>query len=114
MFCRFVQQVLLHSLAFASVVASLHAEEIETGAGREQPYRISRWTTDQGLPQNRISCLKQTGDGYLWLGTWFGLARFDGVRFTVFDKFNTPDLVNDAINALAEDTDGTLWIATAD
>jgi ligand-binding sensor domain-containing protein len=65
---------------------------------------VTRWTTDQGLPQNRISCLKQTRDGYLWLGTWFGLARFDGARFTVFDKFNTPELVNDAINAVAEDT----------
>ena len=65
------------------------------------------------MPQNRISCLKQTRDGYLWIGTWAGLARFDGVRFTIFDKVNTPELVDDAINALAEDTDGTLWIATA-
>jgi len=97
-------------LTCASCVASLSAAaEIESGAGQEQPYRVTRWTTDQGLPQNRISCLKQTRDGYLWLGTWFGLARFDGVRFTVFDKFNTPELVNDAINALAKDTDGTLW-----
>src|SRR6266566_135956 len=114
MFCRIVLQVLLVSLAFASVVASLAATEVESGAGQEQPYRVTRWTTDNGLPQNRISCLKQTRDGYLWLGTWFGLARFDGVRFTVFDKFNTPELVNDAINALAEDTDGMLWIATSD
>src|SRR5947207_11028013 len=108
------QRTLLSWLACASCVASLSAAEIESGARQEQPYRVTRWTTDQGLPQNRISCLKQTRDGYLWLGTWFGLTRFDGVRFTVFDKFNTPELVNDAINALAEDTDGTLWIATAD
>ncbi len=106
--------MLLAWLVCASCAASLAAAEVESGAGREQPYRVTRWTTDQGLPQNRISCLKQTRDGYLWLGTWFGLARFDGVRFTVFDKFNTPELVNDAINAVAEDIDGTLWIATAD
>ena len=101
-------------LVCASCVALLSAAEVRSSASSEQPYRVTRWTTDQGLPQNRISCLKQTRDGYLWLGTWFGLARFDGARFTVFDKFNTPELVNDDINALAEDTDGTLWIATRD
>ena len=96
-------------LACAGFVFRLAAAETNPSTNGEQPYRVTRWTTDQGLPQNRISCLKQTRDGYLWLGTWFGLARFDGVRFTVFDKFNTPELVNDAINALAKDTDGTLW-----
>ena len=114
MFGQRFQQPLCVGLVCACGVASWAATEAESGARPEQPYRVTRWTTDQGLPQNRISCLKQTRDGYLWLGTWFGLARFDGVRFTVFDKFNTPELVNDAINAVAEDTDGTLWIATAD
>src|SRR5438105_3080287 len=114
MFCSFIQQVLLVSLAFASTATLMSAVEAEPNATSEQPYRVTRWTTDQGLPQNRISCLKQTRDGYLWIGTWFGLARFDGARFTVFDKFNTPELVIDAINAVAEDNDGTLWIATAD
>ena len=60
-------------------------------------YRIKRWTTEEGLPQNRIGCLKQTLDGYLWIGTWNGLVRFDGAHFTPFNKFNTPELVNDAI-----------------
>jgi hypothetical protein len=48
-------------------------------------YRIDNWTTDQGLPQNTVQCLLQTHDGYLWLGTQSGLARFDGLHFTVFD-----------------------------
>ena len=101
----------LTSLLFA--VAAADAES-NTAEGLNLPYRVTRWTTDHGLPQNRISALQQTHDGYLWIGTWFGLARFDGARFTVFDKHNTPELTNDTINALAEDTDGTLWIATAD
>jgi signal transduction histidine kinase/ligand-binding sensor domain-containing protein len=75
-------------------------------------YKTRRWTTEDGLPQNRIAYIQQTRDGYLWLGTWFGLARFDGVRFTVFNKQNTPALANDAISALAEDADGALWIGT--
>ena len=108
---RPLHRALLPWLACASCVASLAAGEGESGARQEQPYRVTRWTTDQGLPQNRISCLKQTRDGYLWLGTWFGLARFDGVRFTVFDKFNTPELVSDAINAVAEDSDRSMCFA---
>ena len=114
MFCRPVQRIFFLWLAFASFVAPLAAAEVKPGARAEQPYRARRWTTEDGLPQNRITCLQQTRDGYLWIGTWSGLARFDGARFTVFDKFNATELVNDAINALAEDTDGTLWIGTAD
>ena len=99
--------------AFAGMRMTLGATEISADSPEEPGYRVTHWTTDQGLPQNRIACLTQTHDGYLWLGTWAGLARFDGVRFTVFDKFNTPELATDAINALAEDIDGTLWIGTA-
>lgn len=76
-------------------------------------YQVTRYTTEQGLPHNRIMSLLQTRDGYLWIGTLAGLARFDGVRFNVFDMSNTPEMTNDAINALAEDQqDGSLWINT--
>lgn len=78
--------------------------------GSETRLAIRRWGTDEGLPQNRISALAQTADGYLWVGTWFGLARFDGVRFTLFDRYNTPVLTNDAINALAGTPDGALYV----
>src|SRR5262249_26189389 len=73
-------------------------------------YRIDHWTTDNGLPQNTVRSIVQTRDGYLWLTTFDGLARFDGVRFTVFDKSNTPAITNNRITALYEDRDGTLWI----
>ena len=114
MFHRMTVMASTFWLACASGVASWAAAVGEANPTREQPYRVTRWTTDHGLPQNRISALQQTRDGYLWIGTWFGLARFDGGRFTVFDKHNTGELTNDTINALAEDTDGTLWIATAE
>ena len=90
--------------------ANLWAKE-ET-ATNALPFRIRHWTTENGLPQDRIACLKQTRDGYLWIGTWYGLARFDGVRFTLFNTLNTPEIENDSINGLTEDADGTLWIAT--
>src|SRR5689334_12950756 len=48
------------------------------------------WETDDGLPQNSISGIAQTDDGFLWIGTRDGLARFDGARFTVYNRENTP------------------------
>jgi ligand-binding sensor domain-containing protein/signal transduction histidine kinase len=71
------------------------------------------WRTDDGLPQNSVNHILQTRDGYLWVGTQAGVARFDGVRFTVFDHTNTPALHDDYIDGLVEDGEGTLWIATS-
>ena len=42
------------------------------------------WRTEQGLPRDTVTAMAQTNDGYLWIGSALGLARFDGVRFTVF------------------------------
>ena len=64
------------------------------------------------MPQNSILAIAQTPDGYLWLATEDGLARFDGARFTVFDKENTPALEANDIRALAVDGDRSLWIGT--
>ncbi|MBN1209101.1 MAG: histidine kinase, partial [Myxococcaceae bacterium] len=74
------------------------------------PHRV--WQTADGLPQNAILAIAQTPDGYLWGGTWEGLARFDGVHFTVFDPTNTPALPARSIRCLATDPSGTLWIGT--
>lgn len=70
------------------------------------------WQTEQGLPQNTVQTLLQTRDGYVWLGTREGLARFDGIRFTIFDKHNTPQIPHNQIRHLYEDRDERLWIAT--
>ena len=51
-------------------------------------YFTRTWQVEQGLPQNKVTAAVQTRDGYLWAGTYNGLARFDGVRFTVFDDNN--------------------------
>src|ERR1700747_1168778 len=59
------------------------------GTAMAAQYRLQAWTVDNGLPQNVIRGVAQTPDGYLWITTLDGLARFDGVRFTVFNKSNT-------------------------
>jgi signal transduction histidine kinase/ligand-binding sensor domain-containing protein len=75
-------------------------------------YSTRTWQVEQGLPQNKVTAVVQTRDGYLWVGTYNGLARFDGVRFTVFDENNTPELRSSRITSLYAPPDGTLWIGT--
>src|ERR1041384_1849802 len=57
-------------------------------------YRFDHWTADNGLPQNSVRDMVQTRDGYLWLATLDGLVRFDGVRFTVFNKSNSAGIIS--------------------
>ena len=76
----------------------------------EYTHRLFR--IEDGLPQNRIRALCQTPDGYLWIGTAEGLARFDGLRFTIFDQSNAPALRDDGILTLRVVRDGALWIGT--
>src|ERR1035438_5089891 len=75
-------------------------------------YFTRTWQVEQGLPQNKVTAVLQTRDGYLWVGTYNGLARFDGVRFTIFNDNNTPELRSSRITSLFEAGDGTLWIGT--
>ena len=77
-------------------------------------YHLDSWTTDNGLPQNSIRSIIQTRDGYLWMTTFDGLVRFNGVQFKVFDKSNTRGLSTNRFTALYEDKDGTLWAGTGD
>ncbi|MGH9839903.1 MAG: ligand-binding sensor domain-containing protein [Blastocatellia bacterium] len=70
----------------------------------------THWTTEDGLPQNSVVAIAETPDGYLWLGTFGGLARFDGVKFTIFNTGNTPALRSNRITALHVGRDGALWI----
>jgi ligand-binding sensor domain-containing protein/signal transduction histidine kinase len=71
---------------------------------------IRGWQTEHGLPQNSVTALLQTRDGYLWAGTFNGLARFDGLRFVVFDAAQTGSLKTGRVTCLFEDAAGTLWV----
>ncbi len=77
-------------------------------------YQFDRWDTENGLPQNFVKAIVQTRDGYLWLTTSDGLARFDGVRFTVFQRANSEGLTSNRLTALLEDHQGDLWIGSED
>jgi ligand-binding sensor domain-containing protein/signal transduction histidine kinase len=75
-------------------------------------YIVRDWQTEDGLPQSSVLSMAQTPDGYLWLATFGGLARFDGVRFTVFDGGNLPCLPANRLVRLCVEREGALWILT--
>lgn len=77
-------------------------------------YKFDHWTADSALPQNSIGDIQQTRDGYLWLTTFDGLVRFDGVRLTVFNKSNTRGISSNRFLRLQEDKQGDLWASTED
>ncbi len=75
-------------------------------------YGLTTWTTDQGLPQSTVTAILASRQGYLWIGTYDGLARFDGLRFAVFHKGNTKGLGSNGVRALCEDDLGRIWVGT--
>lgn len=74
-------------------------------------YEHRTWQTEQGLREARVNSLEQTRDGYLWLGTFGGLVRFDGIKFTTIAGPNGV-LENMWIRSMTEDSEGRLWLAT--
>lgn len=107
----------LRGSALTSVLALLFAFSAAIPSAALDPHKTiaqyahTVWTTKNGLPEADVMAILQTRDGYVWVGSEEGLARFDGVTFTVFDHRNSP-LPNNRIQALLEAPDGSLWIGT--
>ena len=97
-----------------SVLVVLIVLVVTSLSAKTSDYLTDVWTSDNGLPDSSVTSIAQTPDGYLWIGTYNGLARFDGVRFVTFDPINTPALKNARITRLSVDAWGALWINTYD
>lgn len=97
------------SLAFLLILTS---GGVELQAAARNPARGSFevWQVQSDWQPSTVTAIVQSRDGYLWLGTYHGLVRFDGVHFKVFDSLNTPELRSAAITSLFEGPDGALWI----
>jgi diguanylate cyclase (GGDEF)-like protein len=99
-----VRQVLFVLLVVCGMaISKVHAQ-----------YHFDQFTTSNGLPQNTVSAITQTRDGYLWFATYDGLVRYDGVRFTIFDKGDTSGIKSNGFTGLCGDRQGNLWIGTID
>ncbi len=99
--------ILARGLAIGAPVRPLDSSHRPDEFGRQT------WETENGLPQNTVHAIFQSQDGYIWVGTEGGLARFDGVKFAVYNSQNTPALKSNNIRTIAGTRDGSLWIATA-
>jgi signal transduction histidine kinase/ligand-binding sensor domain-containing protein len=97
---------LLLCLSFLALRADpIPLEELSTD------HVVQSFTVEDGLPQNSVTKITQTPDGYIWFSTYRGLGRFDGVRFTVFDSGNTPAILgDDSVEALQRDHRGHLSV----
>ena len=100
-------------LAVATSLLALSETAHAFDARRTIAQHVRRtWSTEEGLPQSSANSIIQDRRGYLWIATFAGLARFDGVRFETFTTARSPDLGSDRLLTLFEDRDGTLWIGT--
>ncbi len=102
-------------LAVLLLVPQAYARQGASGVRGTTPldrsYLHTVWTTEDGLPQNSINDIVQTRDGYLWLTTFGGLVRFDGITFRVFDMAHAEGLASNRLMRLYEDRSGALWMS---
>jgi len=77
---------------------------------RLSQYVLDNWQIPDGLPQSSAQAIARTPDGYLWVATQEGLARFNGAEFTLFDKNNTEALSGNELDQIVEDHDGSIWM----
>lgn len=96
------------------VMICLRLPALAAASNEPTDYLLDVWTIDSGLPQNSINAIVQTKDGYLWLATFDGLVRYDGMKFVVFNVRNTPGIAGNRFTSLLEDRAGDLWVGTED
>ncbi|HON07196.1 MAG TPA: two-component regulator propeller domain-containing protein, partial [Verrucomicrobiota bacterium] len=94
------------------ILLSIFTGEFISNCESKQNFIIDVFQTENGLPQNSVISMMQSRNGYLWVGTLNGLARFDGLRFTVFDENNTIGLTDSRVVSLFEDNSSNVWIST--
>jgi ligand-binding sensor domain-containing protein len=100
-------------LALAGLVAGWSNPTLALDADKRiTQYAAKQWGPADGLTQKNVVSIVQTQDGYLWLATREGLLRFDGARFTSFDKTNSPGLLHSHLSTLLVDGEGALWVGT--
>ena len=75
-------------------------------------YLVDDSDAENNLPSSTVTSIAQTHDGYIWVGTYNGHARYDGARYVTYDPVNRPELSQARVQGLFLDANGTLWINT--
>lgn len=72
------------------------------------------WTAAEGLPGNTVTDLLQKSDGYIYIGTYDGLVKFDGLKFSILNKNSVSDFRCVSARTIFEDSKGNLWVGSND
>jgi ligand-binding sensor domain-containing protein len=118
--CRKRQGRRLANLLFVGLFLLVTSPWVWANSSFDHRVGVRVYSSDDGLPQSHVNAIIQARDGYLWVGTFGGLARFDGTTFTLFHGRSRPGAgyaegpASDRVTALLEDRDGRLWIGTED
>ncbi len=98
---------------FCSFLSSFAVSARALDPNRRISHAHTVWRIQDGFFTGTPQAITQTLDGYLWIGTEGGLARFDGVRFVPWSAPAGQELPSTRIHALLGASDGSLWIGTA-
>jgi diguanylate cyclase (GGDEF)-like protein len=98
-------------LCAAALGACLPAWALDPGKAFHH-YVRNIWSIQNGLPQISVQAIVQDHQGYIWVGTQAGVARFDGVRFTIYSPVTNPELPGVWTRSLMVDSAGRVWIGT--
>ena len=107
---RLIEKLRCLALLFAMGSGAVHALD---PAHHVSEYLVTAWTMEEGLPHNLVHAVAQDRDGYLWVGSWEGVARFNGRYFTAFDERSTPGIPLAGVRAILRDADDALLFGTA-
>ena len=102
-------------LRWLAVLLLLCASLVSQGSAQDLRYlRHQAWSTEDGLPQDSVHAIAQTADGFVWVATERGVARFDGTSFEILSPASDAAFVSNDVCCLAVAGNGDLWIGTAD
>lgn len=99
---------ILFTLATTAIFTESKAQVSYT----DTDYVIDYWGIEEGLPVNNVVRIIQSEQGYLWMVTYDGLVRFDGINFKVYQSDQYPGLPSNRLINLFEAPDGSLWMET--
>jgi diguanylate cyclase (GGDEF)-like protein len=105
------------TLALAWIMAGTNLAVAGSGSmSHERQFRDfvrDAWSLEVGLPQRSVTAIAQGPQGYLWVGTQHGLARFDGIRFRTYTTQAEPALTSNEIGTLYQDSSERLWVGSS-
>lgn len=106
--------LILAMLCSSFFIYSQESEKVEVQDSFLTEFVPDVWTAADGLPGNTVTDMIQSSTGYVYLGTYDGLVRFDGVQFDTFNRRTEKDYSFVAARTVFEDSKGNLWIGTND